>query len=141
MNLVDKIFYDPISKGLKFFTKSGVQTFGMRQRKVLSGDITTSTTVPDLGFDNLVVGKSYRFTFAGEGVCTAGDAIQSVNIVHDSANLARMVAGNGSGSNVSCPYNSSGIFKATTTSLSVTTSSFGGSGSLLAGAYLILEEV
>lgn len=97
------------------------------QKKVMSTDITTDTTITELGFSNLEVGKHYEIKLNLTNIAAQDDSAAVVRINHDGNILTELGMGNGA-AEVTDKASAgragvSVIFKATATTLTFTTTS------------------
>ena len=102
------------------------------QTKYLSADVTTATTVTDVSFTGLVVGKKYHFTLT-PAMQVNGDAQITTQAVHDGSNLFIYRCGSSSGQVLCGSSVESRPFVASATTIDVTTGSFSGTAPTLFG--------
>lgn len=94
------------------------------QTKILTSDVVTSTTVAQLGFSNLVIGRTYRITAKCNFQSNNDDG--AVTITHNGVILMRLLSGGGTAGVFINTSQGSRIFVATATTLTVETVSFVG---------------
>lgn len=85
--------------------------------KILSADVTTATTISDLTFSNLTIGKFYEYKIQGNfGTDTTDDEV-FITISHNSATIGSVGTDNGGAATYNQVISTSGIFQAAATSL------------------------
>ena len=113
--------------------------------KTLSSNVTTNITMSDLTFDNLIVGKTYKFIANISMVAINGDNI-NVQVFHDGTSIGIASLNAGTGDDVGSAVGISGTFTATTTTLTFVTAGIGGGSSITgngnrSGTYAQVEEL
>jgi len=97
------------------------------QKKVLSVDVTTNTTITDLGFSNLEVGKHYEIKLNLNITAEISDSSVAVSINHDGNILTEVGIGNGATAATDKPQAGragvSFVFKATASTLTFVSAS------------------
>jgi len=87
MNIVDKILVDPITRGLKFFTKGGVPAYVSQVRGRTDGSAVPAGYVGEVltagSFSNATAGGSTTNTAVGSLVLTAGTWLVSAVFIYN----------------------------------------------------------
>jgi hypothetical protein len=153
MQIVDKIFFDPITKGLKFFGKHGsgdVGTSKYRVKRLTAAITTTTNDVADFRITDLVAGRLYKVTnqIAVTVSGSAGNQYVYLDAVHNSVVRASCVFNHpyGNANGREATYCAVGIFRAENASLTFNvgvagTSSLNFNSSHFGSSLIIIEEL
>ena len=101
------------------------------QTKYLSANVNTNTTLTDLTFSNLTIGKKYRVYFSGL-LTPSSDSSIGVLVLHNGATVTNQVCGNNVGVS-QCKSTSVADFTASTTTLTFDTDGFANTSQILFG--------